>query len=202
VRFREEHYLAGVIRKGLAPLALSLVGLALLGGCVCKRHMPSVPHYPRLPARSQVPLGVHFDPAPGLVEVELTCGPAELLENGLDDDCDGRVDAEPEAGPYLALAHTSELGVVVEVRNAEGRTLSTVAAEAGCTAAPHLETSSLSLDAGQYELFARVHPGCPPGSPASLSISVGGAHSRHVYAVEGLSSELRSLGHVSVAAAP
>jgi hypothetical protein len=201
VAFREEHYLAGVIRKGLAPLAFPLLGLALLGGCVCTRHTPTVPKYPRLPDRPAVPLGVQFSPAPGLVEIELACGPAELLENGLDDDCDGRVDAEPEAGPYLALAHTSDLGVVVEVRNADGQALSAVAAEAGCAAAPHLETSSLSLDAGQYELYARLHPGCPPGNPASLSVSVGSAQNRHVYAVEGLSAEPRSLGHLSVAPA-
>lgn len=80
-------------------------GLCVLGACAAHEPAPTVPRHEALPA----PRGdVAFAPTEQLSPLELACRAEELPRaNGLDDDCDGRVDgleATPSVRIHLARA--------------------------------------------------------------------------------------------------
>jgi hypothetical protein len=186
----------------MARASVLIFPLIALSSVACGRDLQQrVPSYPRLaPSEARV-LHAHFTPAEGVLSVALPCGQVERPGNGLDDDCDGAVDGHGDKGPYLALAHTAQIGVEVTlIRSADGRVVGELSspAVAECGARAKKALPSLELEPGSYTISARRIVSCGRDGPASLGISVGSGHERAVYATAELGDSPRALGKLEV----
>jgi hypothetical protein len=189
-------------RAGFWQCALAIAAQA---GCA-STEPARVPRYPSLSATEARVLSASFTPAAGVLAVALPCGSVERPNNGLDDDCDGDVDGYGDTGPYLALAHTAQVGVEVTLaRESDGTVVGRLISPGSlpCAGAGVQRAQpSLELEVGAYVVSARRLPGCEQETPASLGISVGSGHERAVYATAQLGDTPRTLGRVVVSASP
>lgn len=84
----------------------------VLFGCAQEASIPT-PRYPTAPRAATASLA--FTPASAATRLTLPCTERESeIDNGLDDDCDGRVDrqAEPSrASLFIALSHNTQVDV-------------------------------------------------------------------------------------------
>jgi len=175
-------------RAGFWQCALAIAAQA---GCA-STEPARVPRYPSLSATEARVLSASFTPAAGVLAVALPC--------------DGDVDGYGDTGPYLALAHTAQVGVEVTLaRESDGTVVGRLISPGSlpCAGAGVQRAQpSLELEVGAYVVSARRLPGCEQETPASLGISVGSGHERAVYATAQLGDTPRTLGRVVVSASP
>jgi hypothetical protein len=157
-------------------MARSLAPLGVLALVACSGAPP--PATAASPAAATL---TALGPAEGATPVDIGCaaGAAERCE-GVDNDCDGRIDEGACEGPVDAVATLAWVGPAdldLVLRAPDGTDVAT-AADAGC-GDPPLERLTLTAEApapGTYALVARYAAACDGEGPitASVSASLGG----------------------------
>ncbi len=154
---------------GRVTLATSL----LVFGCAPAPALKT-PNYPPAPSRAAAPAPSTFTVAPGVTRLTLPCAPNEAaLENGLDDDCDGRLDTGTEpihASLLITLTHNSAVDLTLTLTPAKQAKGVASSLPPGAHATLHactsdapftLHTATLQdLPTGRYELALSHGPGC------------------------------------------
>lgn len=166
---------------GRVTLATSL----LVFGCAPAPAIQA-PHYPPAPSRAADPAPSAFTVAPGVTRLTLPCAPNEApLENGLDDDCDGRLDtatAPSHASLVVTLTHHSAVDLTLTLTPAKQpagvasslppiahAVLHACAGDAPFT----LHTATLKdLPTGRYELALSHGPGCGTEATGTATASL------------------------------
>jgi hypothetical protein len=170
-------------------------GLCLLGACASHEVRSEVPRHEALPA----PRGdVVFAPSEQLTPLELACRAEELpRENGLDDDCDGRVDGlEATSGVRIHLARSGASAQLVlrKAGSEEGADVAraTSVPLARDEAAPLDHADALGMEGytlqrldlpspanGSYELVVQLTQ--PDAAPGALAVTVESAQGVRTY---------------------
>jgi hypothetical protein len=148
----------GPARFVAAPLAACCLA-ACLAACTAAASREPL-HYPPLPAQSSgSSLAPAFVPAPELAALSLTCTAEEpVLENALDDDCDGKLDGVANDGSLLvALAYPR--GAALRFWLQEGERDPTPLALPACAEANSfcvVRLDTKSLPHGQHHLLVQA----------------------------------------------
>ena len=144
-------------------------------------------HYPALPSAGQaVAITAAFEPGPALRAYAVSCRPSEpALDNALDDDCDGRIDAaaadSDAAQLAIALAYPRVTAFSFALRE-QGKSERPVAAptcaetSAFCT----LRLGAGELGSGRPELIARRVDPAQPAAALLISVQAGGKVSSYI----------------------
>ncbi len=156
---------------------------ALLAVACGTQVVATTPSYPAVSGQS-VETRLSFTPASGITKLALPCTKAEReIDNGLDDNCDGRVDRQTEpsrAGLFISLAHSTQVDVELTL------TASDPASEASldksmisrvqvCQSAEPFALQQAAfpkLAKGRYELAVAHGKVCGEGLPAAVDASL------------------------------
>lgn len=168
---------------------VSLLCLAPLSACAATP-APAAPEYPKVEAKPALTLNLTM--ASSANKLSLPCATSEpAIDNGLDDDCDGRVDQAAAASGALsiALAHASDVDVKLVVSATAPATAPAgeATAERVCDgsapfAIQHLDVEK--LEPGHYDLTLVRADACgkDKGATVSASLSLDGK-AQVVYAI-------------------
>ena len=180
------------------------VAAALFVGACAPEAVPAAPpKYPALPKPAEA--SSQFVPDASLTAAELACGPSELPENGLDDDCDGTIDRANAGAIELTITTSQRTESTGEVRlglTAEaGGAVPEQAAQHSTSRGPAVSVNRLDLSAlprGRYRVTASRLGAEPGAAELSLAVSLATKGSSHAYLLRLGAEETRTLGLIEV----
>jgi hypothetical protein len=177
---------------------LEVAALCLLGACGSATPVAKPPlQYPAVP---KTLTHASFVPAPELIAVTLPCAPAELPDNGLDDDCDGRIDRplEPQATFRIAVtepgAENPALALSAEPQACTQKAPTQAAVQQGGWTVSRLELGTLTCP--RYDLVLKRLPTTAPAPEISVAVAVETPDGTRTYLARLASEEQRTLGHI------
>ncbi len=160
----------------------SLLAAVLFLGCG-PAAVTATPRYPSAPHIGDSG-GIGFTPASGITRLEIPCAEVERpIDNGLDDDCDGRVDRQAEASNaslFISLVHNTQVDLELALTAAEpsgqdSLAKSVVSRVQVCqSAAPFAiqQAAFAQLAKGRYELAVAHGKTCGADLPATVNASL------------------------------
>jgi hypothetical protein len=148
-------------------------------------------------------------PEASLQAVKTPCGPAELPDNALDDDCDGTIDSLPTAlkptATELTITAAQRAEIADEVRldltDEAGASVPNMAIQRALSRGPAVTLSRLDLSGlprGRYRLTASRQGPQPEPAELSLAVSLATSAMAHTYLVRLGAGETRTLGAIEV----
>ncbi len=169
--------------------------------------------YPSLPEPTEAT--VQFVPEPTLVEVQLACRATELPDNGIDDDCDGAIDASRADVPgsndsaqavaallTITAAHRADgsgdvrLSLAGPTEGDAGLAIRRTVTRGAEVTVNRLEVSA--LPPGRYQLTAAREGADADPAELALAVSLITNKSPQTYLVRLEMGEIRTLGAIEV----
>jgi hypothetical protein len=179
------------------PRFASAVALVALSACA-PVEQASPTRYAALPAASTQ---LVFEAEANVFPITPQCRPAELPgENGIDDDCDGRIDRprEPRPALTLATAHTSpgalSLTLVPEAGACPVRAQTEEATQGEALGVIRIDLRALAC--GRYALVLRRRGEPPLPFPSAITLSVETPTGTRTYLTQGGPESVRTLGYI------
>jgi hypothetical protein len=168
-------------------LVLSLSAAA--AACAATTPAPEAAPANAMPAAVVVERSITLTLTAGGSELALACQQQEpALANGVDDDCDGRVDGEAAQGNELlsiSLVRRSDVDLTLALRASDGQLVapSTTRTSGACdTAAPFAltQTDFETLAPGSYEVVVAEGPACKGKQPPFAHVALRAANGQAV----------------------
>jgi hypothetical protein len=183
---------------------LGVFVICSLGACGSTPAAKPPLHYAAVPTAFE---HATFVPEADLFSLTLPCAPAELPDNGLDDDCDGHVDAreqsvnrsvEPKASLRIAVtepgAGSTELTLSPEPQTCTQAALAETTAPNGPWAVRRLELGTLSCS--RYGVVLKRLPSAGQAAEISVAVAVETPDGTRTYLTRLAPEQQRRLGHI------